>query len=206
MANNLVSVNMASVTALPEDVVVNAWSFTTATAKDGTQAGAVESALDTFYETVGPFMSNQITGAARIKWYDRADAKPRVPWRDTAITFPVAASSLPLEVALVLSFQAAPVSGSPAARRRGRLYIGPLGQNALSNTTGRPTTGLIDAMATAAAALRLASDATADWSWAVWSGVDSAAREVFRGWVDNDFDTQRRRGQQATARTAWGGV
>jgi len=35
----------------------------------------------------------------------------------------------------------------------------------------------------------------------VWSGVDATGRAVVRAWVDNEWDTQRRRGTTATERT-----
>jgi hypothetical protein len=37
----------------------------------------------------------------------------------------------------------------------------------------------------------------------VWSQVDQFAVEVDNGWIDNAFDTQRRRGQQVSTKTLW---
>jgi hypothetical protein len=39
--------------------------------------------------------------------------------------------------------------------------------------------------------------------WVVWSEADQDAGSVFDGWIDNAFDTQRRRGVQASSRTTW---
>jgi hypothetical protein len=57
---------------------------------------------------------------------------------------------------------------------------------------------------TLAKALRDLIDASVTettWSLAVYSVADAVAREVTNGWVDNAWDTQRRRGIDATART-----
>lgn len=37
----------------------------------------------------------------------------------------------------------------------------------------------------------------------VYSRVDGLIRPITSGWVDNEFDTQRRRQRDATARTEW---
>lgn len=203
MATNLVTCTLLPTSNLASDNVVNAWSFNTSTAKNLVEAGQIQTALDNFYSALSAYRSSKLTGQMIIRMYDRADASPRVPWFVVQVAIGTDVSTLPLEVALVLSFKAANVSGQPAARRRGRVYIGPLSAGA-SSTDGVPVTGLVTALGLQAQNLRVASD-SASWSWVVWSQADQAAREVFEGWIDNDFDTQRRRGRVATARTLWGG-
>jgi hypothetical protein len=118
-------------------------------------------------------------------------------------------AAMPSEVALVNSFQAdysgaAEESGStrPRARRRGRIYLGPLQQGAAStatNTESRPVAAFVTVIKEASE--QLLGDA--DTQWGVWSRADAAVRLCIQGYVDNAFDTQRRRGQAPTTRTAW---
>jgi hypothetical protein len=204
MANNLVTANLLHDSGLAEDVVVNAWSFTTQGTKVDAEAAAIVTALDDFYSSLASFRSSLLTGECIFKFYDRADAKPRVPWYIDQKAIGTSDSALPPEVALVTSFKAAPVSGQPPARRRGRIFLGPLSQGALSNSVGRPTAGVLQAVGQASVALAQASKDAGAWSWAIWSPTDNAAREVFEGWVDNEFDIQRRRGRVATERGLWG--
>jgi len=116
-------------------------------------------------------------------------------------------SPLPEEVSAVLSFKAdtaglLEVSGStrPKARRRGRLYLGPLN----SGTIGTAGAGVFLALAFQGTILGAASnflDQVPEWS--VWSRKDAAVHPVVDGWLDNAFDTQRRRGVRANGRTTW---
>jgi len=41
------------------------------------------------------------------------------------------------------------------------------------------------------------------WDWVVYSPTNGNTVNVDNGWVDNAFDTQRRRGLAVTARTNW---
>ena len=140
-------------------------------------------------------------------------------------------AALPSEIAIVTSFHAdllnvlehGPVSanlpsseaaidqGAPAvhsgvtrprARRRGRIYIGPLQGAALTTditTEGRPVAALITALKESSA--RLQASVISDWG--VWSRRDAAVRSVVGGFIDNALDTKRRRGQAALTRSVW---
>jgi hypothetical protein len=55
-----------------------------------------------------------------------------------------------------------------------------------------------------AQASRLALGNGQDMEWAVWSTTRSQMARVVGGWVDDDFDTQRRRGLTSSFRTKWG--
>lgn len=140
-------------------------------------------------------------------------------------------SALPSEVAIACSFAASmgtriekgPVDasipsteaaidqGAPAvhsgldhmrARRRGRVYIGPLNEAAMTlnvTTENRPVAALLTVLSEASKQLR--DDAVTDWG--VWSRRDGAVVSVVSGFIDNAFDTIRKRGQGPTARTVW---
>lgn len=121
-------------------------------------------------------------------------------------------TGLPLEVALCLSYRAAFSTPVQQRRRRGRVYIGPLDLTALDSafTDGpRPDPEMVTGFA--AAAERLISDSTAGVGsggtpapWSVWSRADGELVEIVGGWVDDEFDTQRRRGLRPTSRTTYG--
>lgn len=140
-----------------------------------------------------------------VKVYDMADAEPRAPIYEATWNLLAAPSQAPLpsELAICASFQADPLSGMAQARRRGRIFLGPVGVNTL-DTGGRPTSAI---RTTIANAMEACYDAfVADpgaITWVVWSQVAGSASVVVDGWVDNDFDVQRRRQQAVTARTVW---
>lgn len=196
--------------ALPEDDAINTFHFQSEVAGRSVSDDwtAIYNALTAFYGSIDTYLSRELSGQPTVTIYDLSDAEPRVPTLElnmTGVSFPASDNALPEEVALCLSFQGVAVSGEPQARRRGRVFLGPI--NGSANTVdGRPTTSFLNAVATAAGVLVDISGP----SWVVYSrtddptpGVDSVAPLVNNGWIDNSFDTQRRRGQAPTARTTW---
>jgi hypothetical protein len=128
-------------------------------------------------------------------------------------------NSLPNEVAICLSYHGdltdvpetavnptpPPAIIRPAARLRGRLYLGPWSTGAVANAATVlepiPLPSLVTAIAASATALVAAN--TADLVWVGQSKSDDFFWEVEGGFVDNAFDTQRRRGNASTSRTLW---
>jgi hypothetical protein len=119
-------------------------------------------------------------------------------------------SSLPQEIALVISLHAAdssiPEHGPgtrPKARYRGRVYIGPLSTAALdmdlTSNRCRPLSGTVSDFTKPPIQLL-----TQDPTWSVWSRKDRTLRPIVGGWVDDDYDVQRRRSTDPTSRTTWG--
>lgn len=186
--------------ALPEDRSVNTFSAHIADLDVPANLASWHSALNTFYQAVDQYFSASFSGLGTIKSYNRADPSPRVPVLSTDITITPGALSLPSEVAIVMSFQAVRLAGAPQARRRGRIYLGPLTSNAYDTATGRPADLATTAIQAAGDALVTASKATGAWQWQVWSEVNGSGASVDNGWVDNAFDTQRRRGLRPTSR------
>lgn len=130
----------------------------------------------------------------------------------------------PSEVAMCMSFRNNASSATPPAQRRGRVYIGPIEQ---ASVQARAGSDIPEPIATLANAVRGAGiflrDQTIDPSidWVVYSRPFAgraltervnkpplraiAARAgqtwpVTQVWTDNAFDTQRRRGERATAK------
>lgn len=210
--------------AIPEDSIVNTFYFDGddlggGLTTDAEYHGAVQSLLTAFYQSIdGNMLANSVTTPATVKIYDMRDPTPRVP----EFTFTIgltdtAQSPLPGEVALCASFQADLVSGVNQARRRGRVYIGPLASTAsfatVVNGQLRPHAAVVQALADACNVLADGIDTTgngAHVSWAVYSPtldiagtIDDAFNDVTNGWVDNSYDTQRRRGAAPTSRVTW---
>lgn len=208
MAHYLVQVILEHDSALPEDRAINTWSFSALTARDDALALLINDELTDFYQAIGGWLSAGLSGNATIKFYDRSDASPRSPFFENTFVFtPGEAARLPEEVALCLSFKAAVGSGVPPARARGRVFLGPLNTTTLNigeaDNGSRPELDFLGAVRGAAIDFLAASVGAGNWSWEVWSTVDNVGREVVAGWVDNAFDTQRRRGLSATDRLVW---
>lgn len=158
-------------------------------------------------EQLSKYRSRFISSEAEIRCYDMSDPKPRVPrivpWTvnpgldDT--------NDLPEEVACCVSFHG---SAPFTARRRGRVYIGPLNTFAVGNDTGldggvapsRPKFQLQQAAAGAFDVL-MRDTYLAGLQWQICSMTPSINYvNIVGGHVDNAWDTQRRRGVDPTSR------
>jgi hypothetical protein len=118
-------------------------------------------------------------------------------------------SPAPQECCIALSYHAindtipehAPGS-RPKSRYRGRIYFGPTVTAAFdSDPTShrlRVKASTISFMVNALKALLVAEP-----TWGVWSKVDGLIRPIVAGWIDDDFDVQRRRGTDPVARVTW---
>ena len=210
-----VTATLATKSAVPEDYVVNTFHFDSAV---GTELGAIAAAsrVEGFYNEdisggVGRLstrFSNSIALSGHvIRVYDLAEPKPRIPILEAPMTFSsVGVGGYPSEVALCLSYRAEYASGQPAARRRGRLYIGPF-RGDLSEADAasaiRPNAAIINQLRGCGRRLIQKND---DVTWVVYSPTSESSHLVIGGWVDNSWDTQRRRGPGFTVRSLWDGI
>lgn len=202
MANYRVQITLVTTDGNSANYVTNTWYCAALTDAD---AGDFATAVVALYNTIRPNLSPLIAQNGHgLKIYNMADLEPRAPIEDTTWNLAVAPSGTPLppEVAICLSFQGAKISGVPQARRRGRVYLGPL--NITGMDLGRPGASIVTTFSGAGNTLLDAGVATAgDWNWAVYSTVNGGTAEVADGWVDNEYDTQRRRGRLSTSRTTF---
>lgn len=194
---------------LPRDVAINTFHFL-ADALVPTPIPDLSDAVTDFYQaiissnTLTAFLSENLSGAFTQKWYVMSAPPPRVP----ALIVPgvltgLGSTAMVEEAACCLSYQGEPTSGEIAARRRGRIFFGPLSNEAVASTVDpRPKSTLVTRLCEGAQALVTAS-AAADAPWVVYSRVNDDTTVISEGWVDNAFDTQRRRGPRATLRTVW---
>ena len=196
---------------LPEDVFVNTWYFRNddALATPEVVGSAIQSVLAAFYGAVNgsatsaltAFMSD-VLGSALLKIYDLGQALPRYPVyeSDTLIVPTSTSGQLPREVSVVGSFYSA-----RGPRRRGRHYLGPLVTSAMeqSGTLERavPSSALTTAIRESYLNVLNTSE---NVTWAQVSTTYGEANPVLGGWIDNAFDTQRRRGGAPTSRVVWG--
>jgi len=193
---------------LAEDSFVNTWHFRKASGIV-TDFDNVKDMLVEFYsgdsggertDLTNWLTTRSVTGKFTIKAYHLTDAKPRSPVYEYTSNVAVGTDEcLPTEVALVMSFQAEPVSGENQKRKRNRIYLGPFASNILGSSQ-TVDGAVVESVLFAGKALYQASEASANWHWNVYSPSDDEAYEVYNGWVDNGYDTQRRRGTRATAR------
>jgi hypothetical protein len=207
-----VQVAIQRISRLPVDQAENTFHFEVPLPQPlSSELAAIEAAVIEFYNTppvglqnVAFYMSNLVAPGSvhTIKMYALSQPKPRPPMFSSsfALVGPNG-SGLPAEVACCLSYRSAQAAGVPPARRRGRIYIGPLSQGTVSsqitNSDVKPSDGLINTLLASGERLMNRSDA----KWSVYSQIDQVSREILQVSVDNAFDTQRRRGGAPTART-----
>jgi hypothetical protein len=206
-----IQVTIPRTTGLPEDAITNTWHYYKVGAASGAEVLQAVDYIGDFYSlavggfAVHQFLSNLVDPhLARFKVYDLADPEPRAPIHDSVEDLGASGGAgFPAEVALCLSYQGDQVSGEPQRQKRGRIYIGPMVTAESVSAAGdiRPDTPQRATLAGAAA--RLAGTGTADFFWAVNSEVFAGPTKVTNGWVDNAYDTQRRRGSDATSRDLW---
>lgn len=198
-------VAIPAVSTVSEDTVTNTFHFTTVDTEEGTLA-QLSAALVSFYEAMDTQKGDlQNWAAARIKMYDLSEPEPRFPVKDAglALTSAPSTDSTAHELCAVLSFHGEYVSGFSQARRRGRIYFGPIPAAAVAVATGYLATGTVTALVTAGSGLLTASNSASDWAWVVYSPAGNTSYPVVGGHVDNAVDVQRRRGFKASTRTTF---
>lgn len=198
-----VQVSWFTDTGLPADAVVNTWSFKAT--ETGADLGALCDGIASFYQATRLMFANTMDGTAdgmTMKVYALADPEPRAPvFETTASIGATGGGALPSEVAACLSFRSTLESGTPAARRRGRVFLGALDTGVTESSSGATFMASTDMTAFVDAAVTMADVLAAlGWEWSIWSRVDDSLFPVVFVWMDNAFDTQRRRGPRSTFR------
>lgn len=204
-----VQVELRTQTGIPADNIINTFAFQWL-GGGAPDFEALVGLIDEFYDDIGTtILSNVLAGgglAHQVKVYDLTDPSPRPPVHIGSFTQTGGTSPLPAEVAICASFQGIQEAGHPQARRRGRIFIGPLREDTISTgTDGYPRISNTTRSSIATACTNLQENgATADWVWCVWSRADDQLYSAHDGWIEDEFDTQRRRGPGPLTRTTWG--
>jgi hypothetical protein len=122
---------------------------------------------------------------------------------------------LPSQIAIAMSYHGvhfglAEHSGAgprPAQRLRGRIYFSPLAKTCSTPDSATHaaivTTGVVSGLVHQATVL-MAAGAGLAAEWSLWSRKNNTCYTVVGGFVDNRFDTQRRRAELSTARGTFG--
>lgn len=188
---------------IPENYITNSWAFEYFDSLANEEA--VRDALIAFYQGLRAdlFSADVAQNGHILKVYKLPGVKPNYPEIEYIWNFPSAPSGagLPSEVALCLSFEGQRIPGQAQARKQGRVYLGPV--QSVKNVSGRPTAALRNTISTRALALKDAVELLTDGAWLVWSPTNQTGSTVAGGWIDDAWDTQRRRGLQRTSKTTW---
>ncbi len=198
-------------TNLPEDVATNTLYYRTPNSPPTTgELDDIEAQIVAFYTAIGDRIGAVVlrtTNACSIRYYDLSQSEPRQPVRTDTFNLPAAATpnNLPLECAIVLSYHAEFSSGTSNARRRGRIYIGPLNLTCFDDgdAATRPTvsaTAIADIIAAVPALHGIPTNGT---EWSQYSPTTDLGLPVVGGFVNNEMDTQRRRQATETGRTTF---
>lgn len=218
---------------LPEDNIVNTVHYQidstlVSTTNLHAMAGEVAQAFtlaDGGGHTIGYYMGTTVSRTAHPEvatYLLDADGRSGSPetvdyWPGTLAARSASDNDLPREVALCLSLHgdlagiAEDVPGGPAgpagdthprARVRGRLFIGPWNLDAGGLRPGASVRTLLQNIGTALIANN--GHSTAEYLPAIYSRKNRATVPMTGGWVDDEWDIQRRRGTQRTTRTLFG--
>ncbi len=224
----IMQTSIQSPTGLPKDRFESTWHFrdvSGAVAADVADAAALK--LVDFFQTVGSSGHNvghyMCRSAAPgdemlITGYDFAASRPRPELGVVKFSYGSASGSqLPEEVALCLSYY----TDRNLPSHRGRSYVGPLNGSAMTGSStppSRPAPEFIAAMVAAGTRLvvpgysTLTTVVTEDTfdatpsdttTWCLYSPKLGTFNDVEHGWVDDEWDGQRRRRVEASARVTF---
>lgn len=218
----LAQVCLAAKSTIPADVAVNSFHFwldeDAGTGSDHSfediitgdrpvapDVNGIQGDLSDLYREIQSRLSSRIEPLdSVIKWYNLSAPAPRYPILELPLTgsYTIQNTTMPSEVAVCCSFQAEKVNGLSQASRRNRVYIGPL-STAVNSLSGTIDSVVRQDFADAFENLASNSNNATEWTWVIYSPTTGEHHDVHDGWVDNAFDTQRRRGVEATERTTW---
>lgn len=194
MADSIVQVQLQGITGLPEDRYVNTLAFQ----GDDFDSGKADELWDKFNTFTTQHGGGLAAGPHWIKAYHMG-AQPQGPYFSKSYDRGVGLSGQgPAEVALCLSYASVDDPEQSLPRRRGRIYLGPF-QGTETNKE-RPSPTLLEHaldLGEGIAQVGLASNLT----WAIHSRTDGVLAKIESIWVDDAWDTQRRRGLSPLAKT-----
>jgi hypothetical protein len=184
-------------TGLPRDVFVNTLHYSTGGFASLDDAASVMDGINGCYTLIREYLSSEITGMA-IKVYEPGP-NPGGPAYSKDYAFTGAGGPSPAELALCLSYASVDDPEGSTPRRRGRIYVGPLGTQYVG--ASRPGNGTRAAVLDFGAALAQVGTG-ADTTWMLYSRRDDTYAKIESIWVDDAWDVQRRRGLSPTFRQA----
>lgn len=180
-------------------------------------ADKIKEVLDDFYgdahtpgtvPIAGWFAAHVSITNSRYKIYDLSVPAPRTPQTRSWKSMTVNTGRAPNEVAAVISYRSDAGSGGGGTldkTKRGRLYIGPLSSTTWEVNTTADDVQFISSFQNSllGAASWLQNNPDPDIVWLQYSRKLDALDFVDGGFVDRNYDTQRRRGVRTNSRTTW---
>ncbi len=176
---------------LPEDRYVNTLYFNEPSQGTPDLTVTMDRIKAAYATNLGGLIGGQVNGLT-IKTY-APGLNPGGPLVTKDYGFDPSAAGGPAEVALCLSYYA----GQNSPSKRGRVYIGPFAASALGGE--RPSDGTITSLLNWAAAIKAAGAGSVS-NWVQHSRKNGSYNAVTNWYVDNAWDTQRRRGAKPTGR------
>jgi hypothetical protein len=195
-----------SLTNIDRDDSVNTFAFKDEgnLGHDGVHA-VVGPLLHAFEDAIKAYLAPQavLQNTIEVNTYHQGDPTPREGrYSQFTVTRPTgSAGILPEEVAMCVSY----FSGRNIPRHRGRIFLGPCHAQAMAAASGRVhmTQTTRNTLAAAASALRTTAENNGV-PWGFISIADGVFRPITAGWVDDAFDTVRKRGTDPAVRNIWG--
>jgi hypothetical protein len=217
-----------SPTGLPKDKFESVWYFTDVASSDPlsvAKTGMIK--LYDFFHTAksGAFagsvdqnLASSVGNEMGFTAYDMAATEPRPEISVAGYVYtPLATSDpVPEEIALCLSYY----TDRNVVSHRGRIYIGPFNNEVLTGSgPSRPSANLVNQMAAGGTRLKVvgAPSISPTWAtaptgggtalsttaWALHSVKLGTFAAILDGWVDDEWDGQRRRRVEASTRVTY---
>lgn len=178
------------VSGLPEDVYENILYYDTAG-----DAAAWEACADALVQGFLNWGYHAGINGAEVRVYLPTGGQPL--W-SKAYSYVKSSQTGPGEVAVCLSYAASEDWEASVARRRGRIFLGPL-IGSQTNVDRPGTTIQADTIALGQLLAQPVPASTA-YQWMLWSTTDQVGALIRSISFDNAWDTQRRRGLSPTTR------
>ena len=189
----------------PTDYTSNTVYFNTDAVPTDANFQALSDAFSTLWKRAGGldttwgFYDNR---NHQVRVYSMDDAEPRPIRGMTTYTsgFPTTGPLYPREVALCLSYY----HDRNLPRQRGRIYIGPFDVSQFSMADRPPTNLKTQVLDLGKRLFQLGTGLTPVWVHAVHSTrIPTVDQPVSHYWLDDSWDTQRRRGIKASSRVRY---
>lgn len=193
MATYRFQMRFQGVSQLSEDVYENVLYFDCA--NDAGEFSDIATAVVAGYDTWG---HHDGVDGAEVRVYALAGGQPIY---QESFTYSFTSFTGPGEVAICLSYAQAATWDTTTARRRGRIFLGPLSGGDVAQA--RPSSTLIGDTITLGQAIRAAGLLGSGLGWQIYSPTDAVSSLIETISVDDAWDTQRRRGLAPTARTVF---
>jgi hypothetical protein len=201
-----IQTSLQSDSGLPRDLFVNSIHVNTGSQESPTNLEAICHKVEDFYKAMNNYLSPVIAqNGHTCKVYLQGAPLETPPKAQTvwSLTSAPSGAALPNEVASCVSFHGDRNVAWQPQSNRGRIYLGPLAQNAADMVAGGgsvPSTAFRTEAVTRAVQMGEGIGALQS-EWVIWSKLHNASTQVKSVSMDNEWDTVRSRGYRATAKT-----